>query len=116
MLKTRQSGFTALSLILSLLVIAFTAFLIVGYLSGQRDGTTGAVDSPIKRARSVECLGQIRKIEMQVQLYSVQNGRYPEGLSGLRTLSEADVRCPVTQNYYQYDVLSGRVSCPDHVR
>jgi len=116
MQKRRRSGFTALSLIFSLVVIVLIAFLVIGYLSGQRDGIPGAVDSPIKRARSVECLAQIKIIEMQIQLYSVQNGRYPESLSGIEGLSASDLRCPVTQNNYRYDVQSGRVSCPDHIR
>jgi hypothetical protein len=72
--------------------------------------------NPVQRAKSVECLAQIRKVEMQVQLYSVQNGRYPERLDMLEALAEPDLHCPVTKSRYMYDPQSGRVSCPDHLR
>jgi competence protein ComGC len=110
-----RSGLTVLALILSLLVIALTAFVVIAYLSGQGGGE-GSVESPIKRARNVECLAQVKKVEMQVQIYSAQNGRYPESLDMVEGLSEPDLHCPVTQKHYQYDPQSGRISCPDHIR
>lgn len=112
---THRSGLTILALILSLLVIALTASIVIAYLSGQGGGASG-VESPIKRARNVECLAQVKKVEMHVQIHSVQNGRYPGSLDMVDDLSEADLRCPVTQKDYQYDPQSGRVSCPDHLR
>jgi hypothetical protein len=82
----------------------------------QRGGEAVPGVSPVQRAKSVECLAQIRKLELQVQLHSVQSGRYPESLGMLEGLSESDLHCPVTHNYYLYDSQSGRVSCPDHIR
>jgi len=114
--KRRRSGFAALSLIMSLLVIALIALFAVVYFRGKRGPESPSGDSPIQRARNVQCLAQIKKIEMQVQLYSVQNGRYPEDLGMLEGLAEPDLRCPITQRHYQYDPQSGRVSCPDHIR
>ena len=72
--------------------------------------------SPIERARNVQCLAQIEKIDMQVQLYRVRHGQYPENLEDVEDLSPQDLRCPVTQSPYQYDPQSGRVACPDHLR
>jgi competence protein ComGC len=114
--KGRRSGFAALSLIISLLVVALTVFLVISYLLRQQDKTPEGIDSPIQRARNVQCLAQIKNIELQVQLYSVQNGRYPDNLEMLEDLAAPDLRCPITQSYYQYDPQSGRVSCPDHIR
>ncbi|UCF70354.1 MAG: type II secretion system protein GspG [candidate division WOR-3 bacterium] len=111
----KHPGLSALSLIMSLLVVGLVAFLVIGYMSGKGGGDSAAV-SPIERAQSVECLAQVKKIEIQVQMYSVQNGRYPETLEMVEGISERDLHCPVTQNAYDYDPQSGRVSCPDHIR
>ncbi len=112
---TKHPGLSALSLIMSLVIVGFIAFLVIGYMSGKGGGES-AVDSPIERAQSVECLAQVKKVEIQVQMYSVQNGRYPETLELVETISEPDLRCPVTRNAYGYDPQSGRVLCPDHIR
>lgn len=111
----QRSGLTTLSLILSLAVIALIALLVIGYMSGKGGGGS-AVDTPIKRAQNIECLAQVKKVEMQVRICTVQNGRYPESLEAVEGLSEPDLCCPVTRTYYQYDPQSGLVSCPDHPR
>lgn len=116
MKKGPRPGFAGLSLVISLLIVALIAFLVISYLVGQRGQMSGGVVSPIQRAKNVECLAQIEKIEMQVNLYSVQNGKYPENLGELDDLLESDLRCPVTGNAYLYDSESGRVSCQDHRR
>ncbi|MBE0433052.1 hypothetical protein IBX73_06240 [candidate division WOR-3 bacterium] len=112
----RNAGFAAISLLLALLVIALIAFTVIGYLSGRSGRVSAGASRPIERARTVECLGQARRIEMQVQFYSVQYGRFPERLDMFEGLVETDLRCPVTQNRYGYDPQSGRVLCPDHPR
>jgi len=114
--KGRHSGFAALSLIVTLVIVTLIALFAVLYLRGQRGFEPARGDSPVQRARNVQCLAQIKKIEMQVQLYRVQNDRYPEALEMLEGLSEPDLCCPVTRSHYQYDPQSGRVSCPDHIR
>jgi hypothetical protein len=109
-------GFTALSLIISLVVIAFIAFFAVILLKDpQGEGGEGA-ESPIQRARNVQCLAQIEKIEMEVQLYGVQHGHYPARLDMLGGLEQTDLYCPVTRTRYEYDPQSGKLSCPDHIR
>ncbi len=114
--KHQSSGFTALSLIISLVVIALIALFAVILMRGpQGEGTAGA-KSPIQRAKNVQCLAQIEKIEMDVQLYGVQHGQYPERLDMLSGVEESDLYCPVTKARYEYDPQSGRVSCPDHIR
>ena len=112
----RHAGFAVLSVIVSLVIVALIALFAVLYLQGQRGSEPGRGDSPIQRARNVQCLAQIKKIEMQVQLYRVQNDTYPEALEMLEGLAEPDLWCPVTRSHYQYDPQSGRVFCPDHIR
>jgi hypothetical protein len=114
--QIRRSGFAVLTLIAALLVIALMAFIAIRYFAGQPGSETAGEGSPIERARNVQCLAQIEKIEMQVQLYNVENGQYPGNLEVLEGLKQQDLRCPLTQNAYHYDPQSGRVSCPDHIR
>jgi hypothetical protein len=116
MIVYRRPGLAALSLIIALVIIALMAFLAVRYFAGPGGSETGGRDSPIARARDVQCLAQIKKIEMQVQIYSVRHGQYPDNLEVLEDLVPEDLCCPVTQSPYQYDPQSGRVSCPDHIR
>jgi hypothetical protein len=112
--ENRVCGFAAISLIVALLITALLAFFAVLYFSGQHGLDSAGSKSPIQRAKNVQCLAQIKKLEMQVQLYSAQNGRYPENLEMLDGLNEIDLYCPVTQSRYGYDLRSGRISCPDH--
>ena len=112
----RRSGFAALTLIAALLIIGLMAFIAIRYFAGQQGIETVGKGSPIERARNVQCLAQIEKAEMQVQLHRVKHGQYPENLDVVEDLSPQDLRCPVTQSPYQYDPQSGRVSCPDHIR
>lgn len=116
MKKRQDTGFAALSLIISLLVIAVIAFLVISYSLGNRGVPSSTAQSPLQRAKNVECLAQIKKIEMQVHLYSVQNGKYPVNLGEVEGLFDSDLRCPVTGNPFLYDPESGRVSCQDHRR
>lgn len=114
--KGRCCGFAAISLIVALLIIALVAFFAIRYFGGQRGLESVGSESPIHRAKSVQCMAQIKKIEMQIQVNGVQNGRYPRNLGEVKGLSESDMHCPVTGSHYLYDVESGRVSCPDHIR
>ena len=116
MRKGDNSGFAVLSLIISLLIVALLAFLVITYMTGRHGPAPGQAESPIQRAKNVECLAQIRKIETQVQFYSVQHGQYPASLGEVGGLLEEDLFCPVRGNRYLYDAESGRVACLDHTR
>jgi competence protein ComGC len=116
MMPKQRSGITTIMLVISLLIVAVTTVIVISYLIGQHLGGSGNMVTSVQRAKSVECLAQIRKIEMQVQLYSVQHGRYPESLEILDVFTDSDLHCPVTQNRYIYDPQSGRIYCPDHTR
>ena len=112
----RRSGFAALSVIMSLLTIALIALIAIILLRGPQGSSGSGAESPIQRAKNVHCLAQIKKIEMEVQLYCVQHGKYPASLGMLGGLEESDFQCPVTGTGYEYDPHSGRISCPDHIR
>ena len=116
MKSTSKSGLTSLSLIIALLIMAFLAFFAIRYFTGQHGVDSRGSESPLQRAKSVQCFAQIKKIELQIQLFSAQNGRYPENLEMLDELDELDLYCPVTQSQYEYIQQMGRVYCPDHPR
>ena len=111
-----REGFTAISLVISMIIIAVIAFFAIYYYHGQESSGPGNMTSPIERARSVECLAQVRKIEIEVRLCYIREGFYPAHLLGLNGLAESDLYCPVTNNQYLYDPETGLVSCPDHIR
>ena len=115
-IASRRSGLAMLSMIAALLMIALMVFLAIRIFAVRQGTETSGRGSPIERARNVQCLAQIEKIEMQVQLYGVRLGRHPETLEVLEGLGPDDLRCPVTRSPYQYDPQSGRIFCPDHVK
>lgn len=109
-----HGGFGIIGLVFSLLIVAVMATIAISLYTGQRGVGSEDLDTPIQRARSIECEAQLRKVKMQVDLYQFDNGRYPESLSILDDLTVADLRCPVTATPYDYDPGSGTVSCSDH--
>ena len=111
-----RGGFTAISLVISMIIIAVIAFFAIYYYRGQESSGPGNITSPIERARSVECLAQVRKIETEVRMYYIREGAYPAYLPDLNSLDESDLCCPVSGNEYIYDPETGQVSCPDHIR
>ncbi len=116
MLKPFRPGFTAISLVISLIIIAVLAFFAIYYYRGQASSGPRDLISPMERARSVECLAQIRKIETEVQVHYVREGVYPADLLDLNALADSDLYCPVTNSQYLYDPETGQVRCPDHIR
>lgn len=105
-----------ISIIISLLVGAILLVTSINIYTGGRNQGAESVTAPIERAKSVECLSQIRKIEMAIQIYYVENTRYPERLEGITDLSNQDLYCPLTQKPYNYEPTTGRVRCPDHTK
>ncbi|KPK63864.1 hypothetical protein AMJ83_05290 [candidate division WOR_3 bacterium SM23_42] len=116
MAKATRGGFTAISLVLSLVILAFVVVIGIAYLGRQQSGASGDTSTPLARARSVECLAQIKKVEMHVHLHYVEKGQYPKALRGLEGVSDSDLRCPVTESLYRYDSETGRIFCPDHTK
>ena len=116
MAKLTRRGFAVISLVLALVVIALIVVVAVAYLGRQESAGPGEVSAPIARAKGVDCLAQIKKVELQVHLYYVEKSQYPEDLSGLEGVSDSDLQCPVTNSIYLYDPSTGRISCPDHAK
>lgn len=111
-----RRGFGVIALVLSLVFVAVVVFVAMALYTGQVNPGAGDIRTPLERARSVECEALVRKVTMQVDLYRVENDRYPQRLGVLEGLSAMDLSCPVTDTPYQYDNESGKVWCPAHER
>jgi len=114
-MKTENKhGIGIISIIISLLVGAILIIVAITIYTGGKTGKDSAVTSPIERAKNIECIAQIKKIETSIQTYLAENARYPERLEDLKDLSIQNIYCPVTNRPYYYDSNVGKVSCPGH--
>lgn len=109
-----SKGMGVIVLIVTLLAITVAVFIAMSLYTGRGGVDPQDMAAPIDRASDISCASQIRKIDMQIQIYRLENGQYPQQLDQLEGLSDMDFYCPVTNNRYFYDVGSGQVSCPDH--
>lgn len=115
MKRSLPNGMGVIMLIISVLAIAVAVFIAMSLYTNRGGVDTQDLAAPIDRASDINCASQIRKIEMQIQVYRVENDQYPQQLEQLEGLSDMDFCCPVTNDRYYYDAGSGQVSCPDHI-
>jgi type II secretory pathway pseudopilin PulG len=107
-------GMALISMIISLLIMALLIYVALTLYSGGKDNATETITVPIERGRAVQCLAQIRKVETAIQMYLAENGRYPSSLNEVDDLTKEDFYCPVTNNLYNYNPRTGKITCPDH--
>ncbi len=100
------------SLVISLLVVSILVITAMNRYTGTRSETV--VKQPVVRAQTINCLSKIRKVESAIQVYFIENGKYPEHLSDLTELSSDDLYCPLTGRAFSYSSITGKVFCPDH--
>lgn len=105
----------AIALVIALLIIGIIVIAALSVYTGGA-GDKESVTSPIERTKNVQCLSQIRRVEMSIQTYRYECGHFPQSLSELDDMSERDFYCPVTGSPYDYDQETGRLTCPDHTR
>jgi hypothetical protein len=106
---------SAIALIIALVIIGIIVIAALSVYTGGT-GDEDSKTSPIERAKNVQCLSQIRRVEMSIQTYRYEHGHFPQTLSELGDMSEEDFFCPVTGSQYTYDVGTGTLNCPDHIR
>ncbi|MEO0184218.1 MAG: hypothetical protein ABIL20_00240 [candidate division WOR-3 bacterium] len=82
------------------------------YTRGTKESQT--VAAPTVRANVLRCQTQIRKIEGAIQLYYVENSKYPERLEDLPGVQIQETFCPMTGNPYIYNPENGTVVCSEH--
>lgn len=102
-----------LVLIIALVIVAVLVYKAgIIYTRGSRENQTAV--APPERANILQCQTQIRKIEMAIQIYYTENGKYPEKLEDLNDISAQETFCPVTGQAYIYNYENGSVICPQH--
>ncbi|MGB9719987.1 MAG: hypothetical protein ACPL28_00700 [bacterium] len=82
------------------------------YTRGTRESQSAV--APPERANILRCQTQIRKIEGAIQLYYVENSKYPERLEDLSDIQFQETFCPVTGAPYIYNSENGTVMCSEH--
>lgn len=114
-MKNRDSrGMALISIIISLLIMALLVYVALTLYSGGKDNATETITAPIERSRAVQCFAQIRKVETAIKMYLAEHGRYPSSLNEIEDLTKEDFYCPVTNNPYNYNPGTGKITCPDH--
>ncbi|MEO0162007.1 MAG: hypothetical protein ABIL39_08825 [candidate division WOR-3 bacterium] len=91
-------------------IIVYRAGVI--YTRGTREAQHAV--APPEKARNLDCQLRIKKIQDAIQLYFIENGKYPEQLSDLNDIPGSETFCPITGQPYQYDYRTGNVFCPQH--
>jgi len=109
-----SKGMAYISIAISLLIAAILIFTILMVYKPGKGEDAGVGGSPIDRASKVQCLAQKRRLEIAIQSYLMENGRFPSSLSELKEFSSEEFYCPVTGAPYQYNSQTGKVFCPDH--
>lgn len=111
MKQKRTQGMAVIALLISLVVAGIIVYVAITLYTGDSDQT---IKTPIERSKGVQCLSQIRRIETSLQIYRIDHGQYPSNLDGLEDLLNDEFFCPVTGSPYQYNSVTGQVTCPDH--
>ncbi len=109
-------GIAFLAIMISLIVALIVIYAAITLYTGGKDTKEETITTPIERGRSVQCLAQMRRVEAAIQIYRLENGRYPSALNEVEDLTGDDYYCPVTNNAYYYDPVTGNVTCQDHAR
>jgi general secretion pathway protein G len=83
-----DSGFTLLEILIVVTIIGLLITVVGSQLFGQLGG------AQIKLAKA-----QLQKIEQSVELYKLQNGRYPTTEQGLKALVRPPTSEPIPRSY-----------------
>ncbi len=75
-------------------------------------GPQTVLGQALQKGESVQCMNNLSQLRQAIQMFVIDNERYPSSLSELNLPSMT--RCPVTGQPYQYDPKTGTVRCPAH--
>jgi len=117
MSENNARGFGLIGLLVVALIIAAIAVYMVPKYIGESGSVKNRIDTPIKRAESVDCMNNLAQIRSAVTMYRAENEQYPASLNALaQYMKGGSVACPVSRQPYNYDPSDGRVSCatPGH--
>lgn len=116
----RQRGFSALSMLLSLVIIGIMVWIFFSYglKEFQQQGSKAkTVPGAVKeRTVGVRCMNNLRNARMAIEQYrDAETGRLPASLTDAGITGDAAI-CPTTKQPYKYDARTGRIWCetPGH--
>ena len=113
--KNRSQGMAMISLVFALIITAIIAVIVLRMYTGAGGkGSAINAQTPIDRAKTLQCNMLLKKMNDAVRLYQMENNNLPSSLSDIRELSSSELYCPVTGKAYEYDSETGRVTCPGH--
>lgn len=110
-----RHGMAALALVVALVIIGIIVIAALSVYTGGT-GDEESVTSPIERSKNVQCLSQIRRVETSLQMHRYEHNTFPQSLGELDDMSDNDFYCPVTGSQFDYDPMTGKLHCPDHIR
>lgn len=85
---TRQRGFTLLEIMVVIVILGILASLVIPSLMGNKD-----------RADRQKAVSDIVTLENALDMYKLDNGRYPTSDQGLKALVKAPQIAPAPRNY-----------------
>jgi len=121
MLRDKRGQWAIIEIVVVVAILAVLAYILVPrYIGGSNKGGNGPA-TPIERAKSVDCMNNLRTIRMAADMYrQTSEDRLPASLADLKSsgISGSVTRCPVSETTYSYDPATGRVWCttPGHDR
>lgn len=89
--RRRAAGFTLIELMVVVMILGVLAALVVPRVMSRPD-----------QARVVAAKADIARIDQQLKLYRLDNGRYPSTDQGLQALVTPPTSGPPAQNWKQY--------------
>ncbi|MFH0803442.1 MAG: type II secretion system major pseudopilin GspG [bacterium] len=87
----RNTGFTLIEIIIVVTILAILAGLIIPRYVGR-----------VEEARKVKAVIQIREMMKALELYRLDNGKYPSTEQGLQALAEQPTSEPLPLKWRQY--------------
>jgi competence protein ComGC len=98
-------------LVVGIIIIALAAWLFPKFLSSTKNAAGKTIDSPIQRAKGVECSNNLQQIRQSLQIAGMSEER-PQSLQELRGIPASMFRCPIGGEDYRFDPQSQKVMCP----
>lgn len=122
MLRDTRGQWAIIEIVVVVAILVVLAYIFVPrYIGGTPGEDSGEAGTPIGRAKSVDCMNNLRNIRVAVSMYRQTNeDRLPASIADLESsgISGSVTRCPISGAAYSYDPATGQVRCatPGHER
>ena len=108
----RESGVGFISILFSLVIIAFLTLMLIKNLGVDKSHIQDAQDGrdPREKAKAIECTLKVDALNKEVTTYKITNEKFPATLGEITS----DYLCPICNAPFSYDPTSGKVWCQTH--